>query len=111
SKGMLDITGIKDIVIGGNIKKIGPVAFWGCRDLRSVKLCEGVEEIEAAAFYLCTELEKVEFPRSFTKCAECTMTEFPFHGCHKMTAYVYKGSYAEQYCEKAKRKIEYLDQD
>ena len=109
TKGMLDLTGLTEIVIGGNIKKIGPVAFWGCRDLKSVTLCEGVEEIDGAAFYLCTELEKVVFPRSFSKAGECTMAEFPFHGCHKMRAFVYRGSYAEKYCEEVKRMIEYLD--
>ena len=110
SKGMLDITGIREIVIGGNVKKISPVAFYGCRDLRSVKLCEGVCEIESGAFYLCTELESIELPRSVEKIADCTMTENPFHGCHKLTAYVHRGSYAESYCKNAKIKIEYINE-
>lgn len=111
SKGMLDITGIKEIVIGGNVRKINPVALYGCRDLKSVKLCEGVREIDSGAFYLCTALERIELPRSISRIADCTMTEYPFHGCHKLTAYVYKGSYAEKYCENAKIKYEYIDEN
>ena len=111
SKGMLDITGIKDIVIGGNIRKINPVALYGCRDLKSVKLCEGVREIDSGAFYLCTGLESIELPRSISRIADCTMAENPFHGCHKLTAYVYKGSYSERYCENAKIIYEYIDEN
>ena len=111
SKGMLDITRIKDIVIGGNIRKINPVALYGCRDLKSVKLCEGVREIDSGAFYLCTGLESIELPRSISRIADCTMAENPFHGCHKLTAYVYKGSYSERYCENAKIIYEYIDEN
>lgn len=111
SKGMLDITGIKDIVIGGNIKKISPVALYGCRDLKSVRLCEGVREIDAGAFYLCTELETIVIPRSVQKIADCTMSENPFHGCHKLTVLLYKGSYAESYCENAKITSKYIDDE
>lgn len=107
SKGMLDITGIKDIVIGGNIRKINPVAFYGCRGLKTVKLCEGVRKIDSGAFYLCTTLERIELPRSLVKIAG----ENPFFGCNKLTAYVYRESYAESYCENAKIKYEYIDEN
>lgn len=98
SRGMLNITGVEHIVIGGNVKRIGAVAFWGCRELRYVKLCEGVCEIDEAAFYLCGGLEIVELPHSLEKIADFTMSANPFHGCHKLTALVHKGSYAEKYC-------------
>lgn len=110
SKGMLDITGLERIVIGGNVKKIGGVAFWGCRDLRYVKLCEGVAEIDVAAFYNCGNLEIIELPRSLEKAPPCTMTESPFWNCVKLTAVVYKGSYAEKYCMENKINYKYAEE-
>ena len=105
-KGMLDITGIEEIEIGGSVKKIGAVAFYACPKLKSVVLREGVEEIDSAAFYHCHALETVEIPRSvktivydkdkleyFTK-----IPENPFTGCGILTVLLYKGSYAEEAC-------------
>ncbi len=108
SKGMLDITGIENIIIDGNIKKIGGVAFYGCRNLKSVKLCEGVAEIAESAFYFCANLETLELPRSIQKIADFSMPDNPFHGCRKLTALLYKGSYAEQYCERNKINYKYI---
>lgn len=110
SKGMLDITGLKSIVIGGNVKKIGAVAFWGCRDLISVKLGEGVSEIDVAAFYNCTNLGTIVLPRSLKKAAPNTMSEGSFWNCYKLTALVYKGSYAERYCEENKITYKYTEE-
>lgn len=110
SKGMLDITGLKSIVIGGNVKKIGGVAFWGCRELKNAKLCEGVCEIDVAAFYYCTELETIELPRSLKKAALNTMSEGSFWNCCKLTALVHKGSYAEKYCGENKITYKYTEE-
>ena len=110
SKGMLDITGLESIVIGGAVKKIGGVAFWGCRDLKHIKLCEGVVEIDVGAFYNCTNLETIELPRSLKKAAPNTMSEGSFWNCHKLTASVHKGSYAEKYCEENKITYKYMEE-
>ncbi len=99
SKGMLDITGMEEIVIGSNIKKIGAVAFYGCPGLKTVRICEGVAEIGEAAFYYCTGLETVELPRSIKKIPKNTMSESPFWACNKLTIMVHRGSYAEKYCK------------
>ncbi|MDE6733277.1 MAG: leucine-rich repeat domain-containing protein [Oscillospiraceae bacterium] len=110
SKGMLDITGLESIIIGGNVRRIGAVAFWGCRDLKYVKLCEGVSEIDVGAFYNCTDLETIELPRSLEKSALNTMSEGAFWNCHKLTALVHKGSYAEKYCDENKITYKYAEE-
>lgn len=110
SKGMLDITGLESIVIGGNVKKIGAVAFWGCRNLKSVRICEGVTEIGEGAFYLCNGLETIELPRSLNKAAPNTMSEGSFWNCYKLTALVYKGSYAENYCRENNISFKYAEE-
>lgn len=96
-KGMLDITGISEIVIGGNVNKIGAVAFYYCSSLKNVVICEGVEEIETAAFYNCGNLESLELPGSVTKIAGGRF-ESAFFNCYNMTVTLRKGSYAEQFC-------------
>ena len=110
SRGMLYSTKIKDIVIGGNVKTIDGSAFYNCRELKSVKLCEGVREIGDYAFYLCTKLERIELPRSLVKIAG-NVSENIFFGCNKLTAYVHEGSYGETYCRDAGIKYEYIKEN
>lgn len=111
SKGMLDLTDIENITVGGSVQKIGSVAFYGCRNLKTVKLFEGVKEIEMAAFYGCTALETAELPRSVEKIAHATIVDNPFHACHKLTILLRKGSYAECYCKQNNINYEYINED
>ena len=110
SRGMLHSTKIKDMVIGGNVKIIDGAAFYNCRELKSVKLCEGVREIGGYAFFLCSGLERIELPRSLVKIAD-NLSENTFYGCNKLTAYVYEGSYGEIYCRDAGIRYEYIKED
>lgn len=96
-KGMLLHTGISEIVISGNVKKIGALAFPSCHNLKTAVLCEGVEEIGSGAFYFCPNLETIEIPRSVNKIA-LNENYNPFTSCYKLTVVLYKGSYAEQFC-------------
>lgn len=105
-KGMLDITGISEIVIGGNVKKIGAVAFYYCSRLKNVEICEGVEEIETAAFYNCGNLESLELPGSVTKIASGRF-ESAFFNCYNMTVTLRKGSYAERFCAENNIPVKY----
>lgn len=107
-KGMLDITGIKEITIGGNVKKICGVAFYACKDLKTVTICEGVEEIETAVFYNCGNLEELELPRSVIKIAGGRF-ESAFFNCYNMTVTLYKDSYAEQFCVENKIPFKYKE--
>jgi hypothetical protein len=49
-------------VVHPAVKVIGGSAFWGCRQLRSVELYEGLERIDKGAFQLCTSLERITIP-------------------------------------------------
>ncbi len=105
-KGMLDLTAISSIIINGNVKKIGAVAFYGCRLLKTAVLCEGVEEIDNSVFYNCHLLESVELPMSVKKIAAGENNN-PFWGCRNLTVTLHKGSYAEEYCVENKIPFKY----
>ncbi len=107
-KGMLDITGISEIVIGGNVKKIGGVAFYYCHNLIKAVLCEGVEEIDTAAFYNCGNLKTLELPRSVVKIAGGKFYN-SFYNCYNMTVTLYRDSYAERFCIENKISFKYKE--
>ena len=106
SKECFRFTAIKEIVIGGNIKKIGYGAFLQCFDLKKAVLREGVKEIDSAAFSNCGDLETIEIPGSVTKIASAQF-DAPFFVDDDLTAVLYKGSYAEKYCVKNKIPFKY----
>lgn len=58
-----------DIVIPGNIKEIGELAFFGCSNLSTVKIEEGVETIGAGAFSQ-TKIKEVVLPSTIKKLGE-----------------------------------------
>ncbi len=101
SKGMLDLTAISSIRIGGSVKKIGAVAFHCCEHLKTAAICEGVEEIDQSAFGNCGSLKTVELPKSLKKMAAGDGSG-SFAGCGSLTAVLHKGSYAERYCAENK---------
>lgn len=105
-KGMLQRSGLKDIVIGGNVKKICWGAFFGCADLRTAVLGEGVEEIEIASF---PDLETIELPKSVTRLAEGWISGNRIRKSDKTTVILHKGSYAEQHCTEKKLPFKYVD--
>ena len=117
-KGMLNLTGMEEIEIGGNIKKIGAVAFYGCPVLRSVIIHEGVEEIDDVAFIYCRALQTVELPNSIRKIeydmnAPDYFTKIPrnpFTGCDILTIMLHKGSYAEEICKEVGIPFEYTEE-
>lgn len=96
-KGMLDIAGITEITVGGNVKKIGAGAFYWCSGLKKVTICEGVEEIDTAVFYNCGNLEELELPGSVKRIAGGKF-DSAFFNCFNMTVILPKGSYAERFC-------------
>ncbi len=108
SNNMLELTGIKEIVISGNVQKIGALAFIGCLNLKKVVLCEGVEEIGSGAFYDCEVLETVELPKSVRKIAVNEKYN-AFSWCNKLTAVLFKDSYAEQFCIENKIPFKYKE--
>eukprot|EP00986_Skeletonema_menzelii_P019954 scaffold29734_cov228-Skeletonema_menzelii.AAC.1 len=66
------------------IRKVGSMAFWGCRSLRRINLKSAVE-IDEWAFYRCKNLESVEFGDrletigndAFDRCRSLTHLKLP----------------------------------
>lgn len=59
-----------------SVKVIGPHAFQNCRNLREIKLNDGLETIEDSAFDDCKALESINFPQSLEK-----IGQWAFHAC------------------------------
>lgn len=56
-------------VLPKKTQRVGEEAFYHCRSLRGVKLCEGVKSIGMDAFIGCNELECVDIPSSVKELA------------------------------------------
>lgn len=110
-------SGIQEIQIPGNVKKIGNEAFRYCYDLKNVKFDEGITQIDESAFDFCKSLERVELPETLTYLGDTV-----FYDCNKLkkivirekvshigesvfvrndniTIYGIPGSYAETYAQ------------
>ena len=59
-------TVIEYVEIGDNVRTIGDNAFYGCKNLKTIKIGESVTEIGASAFQSCIQLENIEFSDSVT---------------------------------------------
>ena len=49
------------------LKKIGNVAFEGCRNLTNVRLPDSLEEIDDSAFAICPQITSVNFPKNLKR--------------------------------------------
>ena len=58
---------MKNVSIGGNVKKVGKGAFDGCKKLKKVTLGKNVAAIEANAFRGCSDLTMVTIPSKVKK--------------------------------------------
>ncbi len=85
-----------------DIKIIGRIAFWECKELQEVILPEGLETIQESAFKSCTGIQSISLPasvhlienRSFAECTSLTeftipdslidVTGNPFVGCKNL---------------------------
>ena len=55
----LNSTGLKDIIIGEDVTKLGYRAFYGCTELDSITIGSRVETIGKDAFYNCKKITKI----------------------------------------------------
>jgi hypothetical protein len=87
SRGYGPGTDLTSVVIPAGVKKIGPNAFWGCKNLTSVTFLGSGVELEGG-FRDCTELTELQFPDDEKalipyKGQYATFTE-AFVGCKKL---------------------------
>ena len=68
------------LVVDDGVATIGAYAFTSCRNLKEVRLPEGLLEIENRSFYECTSLEAITFPSSLTY-----IEDNSFYGCTSLT--------------------------
>ena len=87
---------------------IGRFAFETCKQLTEITLPEGVESIGADAFIECTNLKRIVLPASLTKIDKTAfMQTHTSQDLIDATYVVVEGSYAENFCQSYKLKIEY----
>ena len=75
---------LKKVIVPGNVRRVGALAFASCRNLSSVEFLPGVQEIDDRAFAYCPNLKKVSFPGSlarlgtllFDRCPSLQRVEF-----------------------------------
>ena len=70
-------TALTRVIIPEGVKRICMNAFFGCSSMRSVRIPDGVTEIDDSAFYDCTSLTIAEIPASVKNIGRSA-----FNGCH-----------------------------
>lgn len=72
---------IEKIVIGKNVKLLGPGAFTQCKNIKSVEGGEGLEKIGDQAFFELDKLEKFDFSDKLKE-----IESYAFYGCSSLKA-------------------------
>lgn len=70
---------ITAVSFSGSISSIGVDAFYGCTQLRSIKIPSGITKIDDYTFEGCTSLTSVEIPSSVTR-----IGREAFYGCSSL---------------------------
>ncbi|SHM77900.1 Leucine rich repeat-containing protein [Ruminococcus flavefaciens] len=71
---------IEKVVIGKNVKLLGPGAFTQCKNIKSVEGGEGLEKIGDQAFFELHKLEKFDFSDKLKE-----IESYAFYGCCNLT--------------------------
>lgn len=96
-------TKLSAISLPESVKKIESNAFNHCK-MKSIDIQEGVETIGMWAFRWCKELTSIRIPKSVTLIGEDV-----FADADKLTIYVYRDSYAAQYCKENNLQYSFID--
>ncbi len=80
------------VVIPGSVETIGEYAFGYCKNLREVKMRDGVVTIGMSAFENCTRLTEVTIPESVTM-----IDYYAFFCCNNLLTVFYGGTRSEWY--------------
>ncbi len=106
---------LSSVYLKEGLTEIGGSAFHGCEALTSVVIPEGVTSIGDTAFYCCTSLASVTIPGSVTHIGRDAFNVLRVGGgaftapIEGLTATVWQGSYAEEYCRQNGVKYKYPD--
>lgn len=71
--------GIQEIYIPDAVTEMGREVFYGCRNLRQVRLSPNLTKLDIYAFFGCQELEHIELPNSLEGIENCA-----FQACYKL---------------------------
>lgn len=69
------------VIIPGSFSSTGYLSFYGCENLRTLTVCEGVTQIDVGSFAECKALREVSLPDSLV-----TIEASAFKGCTALTA-------------------------
>ena len=64
---------VTGITVPASVKSIGYMAFYGCEDLASVALSDGLICLDKYAFYGCASLKKMTIPASVRRIGYCAL--------------------------------------
>lgn len=114
------------IYLGKHTQIVGKSAFQEFRKLESVRIFEGLREIDKQAFEGCISLTGINLPKTmefigakaFAGCKNLLNIKIPagvqqigrkaFEGCRDLTIYCKKNSYAEKYAKANNIHIKYI---
>ncbi len=83
---------LTEIVLPSTVKTIGGEAFTNCKNLSSVTLNNGLEEIEMMAFSYCENLEELIIPATVTRVSLAVLI-----GCTHFTTMRFEGNAPETF--------------
>ena len=72
-------TKITGVTIANTVKSIEDYAFYGCKNIKTIKMGSGVELIGNSAFRKCTKLTSITLPKSLDQIGKNI-----FYGCSKL---------------------------
>lgn len=70
---------IKSIKLNGSIEDIGDYAFYNCSKLKTITMYSGLETLGDYVFYGCSSLESIALPSSVT-----SLGDYAFNGCSNL---------------------------
>ncbi len=93
--------GLEEIEIPGRVKQIGKQAFYGCKNMKTAILHEGIETLNSGIFSSCDNLERVELAASIKNLDSDILED-----CDHVVVSLYPGSVAEEFAKEHEYKIE-----
>lgn len=84
-------TGLKEVIILGNLKSIGQFSFDGCTKLETIKIPDSVTTIDAYAFRSCSKLKEINVPASIKRIGDVAFEGAAWYSNKENNSLVYFG--------------------